>query len=35
MATGIPGGRLHVLDDVAHMSAMEAPHKVAGLLGSL
>lgn len=35
IATGIPGARLHVLDDVAHMSAMEAPHKVAGLLGSL
>jgi len=35
LATVIPGARLHVLDDVAHMSAMEAPHKVAGLLGSL
>ena len=35
LATGIPGARLHVLDEVAHMSAMEAPHKVAGLLGSL
>jgi pimeloyl-ACP methyl ester carboxylesterase len=35
LATGIPGARLHVLDDVAHMSAMEAPHKVAGLLGTL
>jgi pimeloyl-ACP methyl ester carboxylesterase len=35
LATGIPGARLHVVDDVAHMSAMEAPHKVAGLLGSL
>lgn len=35
LAAGIPGARLHVLDDVAHMSAMEAPHKVAGLLGSV
>jgi len=35
LATGIPGGRLHVLDDVAHMSAMEAPHKVAGWVGTL
>jgi len=35
MATGIPGSRLHVLDDVAHMSALEAPQKVAGFLGGL
>ena len=35
LATGIPGARLHVLDDVAHMSAMESPQKVAGLLGTL
>ena len=35
LATGISGARLHVLDDVAHMSAMEAPQKVAGLLGTL
>lgn len=35
LATGIPGSRLHVLDDVAHMSAMEAPQRVAGLLGAL
>lgn len=35
MATGISGARLHVLDDVAHLSALEAPQKVAGLLGGL
>jgi pimeloyl-ACP methyl ester carboxylesterase len=35
MATGIPGARLQVLDDVAHMSALESPHKIAGLLGVL
>lgn len=35
LATGIPGARLHVLDDVGHMSAMESPHKLAGLLGAL
>jgi len=35
LATGIPGARLHVLDDVAHMSAMEVPQKIAGLLGTL
>ncbi len=35
MATGISGSRLHVLDDVAHMSALESPQKVAGLLGAL
>jgi pimeloyl-ACP methyl ester carboxylesterase len=35
LAAAIPGARLHVLDDVAHMSAMEAPHEVAGLLGTL
>ncbi len=35
IATGIPGARLHVLDDVGHMAAMESPHRVAGLLGTL
>jgi pimeloyl-ACP methyl ester carboxylesterase len=35
LATGISGARLHVLDDVAHMSALEAPHKIAGLLVGL
>lgn len=35
IAAAIPGARLHVLDDVGHMSAIEAPHKVAGLLGTL
>jgi pimeloyl-ACP methyl ester carboxylesterase len=35
MATGISGSRLHVLDDVAHMSALESPQKLAGLLGAL
>jgi pimeloyl-ACP methyl ester carboxylesterase len=35
LATGISGSRLHVLDDVAHMSALEAPQRVAGLLGAL
>jgi len=35
IATGIPRARLHVLDEVAHMSAMESPRKVAGLLGTL
>jgi len=35
LASGIPDARLHVLDDVAHMSAMEAPVAVADLLGTL
>lgn len=35
LAMGIPGARLHVLDEVAHLSAMESPNKVAGLLGTL
>ena len=35
IAAGIPGARLHVLDDVAHLSALEAPQKVAGLVGML
>ena len=35
LASGIPGAHLHVLDDVAHMSAMEAPVEVADLLGTL
>ena len=35
LATGISGARLHVLDDVGHMSAMESPQKIAGLVGTL
>jgi len=35
LATGIPGARLHVLDDVGHLSALESPQKVAGLIGTL
>lgn len=35
MAAAISGSRLHVLDDIAHMSALEAPQKVASLLGAL
>lgn len=35
IAAAIPGARLHVLDDAGHMSAMEAPHEVAGLLATL
>jgi pimeloyl-ACP methyl ester carboxylesterase len=35
MAEGIPGAQLHVLDKVAHKSAMEAPAEVADLLGTL
>ncbi len=35
IAAGIPGARLHVLDDVAHLSALEAPQKVASLVGML
>jgi pimeloyl-ACP methyl ester carboxylesterase len=35
LAGAIPGARAYVLDDVAHMSAMEAPGAVAGLLASL
>jgi len=35
IAAAIPGARLHVLDDAGHMSAMETPREVAGLLASL
>ena len=35
LTSGIPDARLTVLDDVAHMSAMEAPVAVADLLGTL
>jgi len=35
IAEGIPEARLHVLERVAHMSAMEAPAEVADLLGML
>jgi pimeloyl-ACP methyl ester carboxylesterase len=35
IAAGIPGARLHVLEDAAHLSALEAPRKVAGLLAIL
>jgi len=35
IAAAIPGARLHVLEDVAHMSALESPQKVAALLGPL
>jgi pimeloyl-ACP methyl ester carboxylesterase len=35
LAAGIPGAQLHVLDNVAHKSAMEAPVEVADLLGTL
>lgn len=35
IAAGIPDARLHVLEKVAHLSAMEAPAGVADLLGML
>ncbi|HZN53967.1 MAG TPA: alpha/beta fold hydrolase [Candidatus Polarisedimenticolaceae bacterium] len=35
MAAAIPGARLHVLEDVAHLSALESPQKIAALLGPL
>jgi pimeloyl-ACP methyl ester carboxylesterase len=35
IAAGIPAARLHVIEDTAHMSALEAPRKVAGLLAIL
>jgi len=35
IAAGIHGGRLHVIDDVAHLSALEAPQKIAGIVGTL
>jgi|WetSurMetagenome_2_1015567.scaffolds.fasta_scaffold111618_2 3-oxoadipate enol-lactonase len=34
-AAAIPGARAHLLDGVAHMSAMEAPREVAELLAAL
>jgi len=35
IAAAIPGARLHVLDGAAHLSAIERPRKLAGLLGTL
>lgn len=35
LASGIPGAQLHMLNNVGHMSAMEAPVDVADLLGTL
>lgn len=35
IATAIGGARLHVLDDTAHLSVLESPSKVAGVLGTL
>ena len=35
LASGIPDSQLHMMDDVAHMSAMEAPVAIADLLGTL
>ena len=35
IATAIPGGRLHVLEDTAHLSVLESPGKVAGFIGTL
>jgi pimeloyl-ACP methyl ester carboxylesterase len=35
IATAIRGARLHVLDDTAHLSVLESPSKVAGLVGTL
>ena len=35
LAASLPDAQLHVLDGVAHMSAMEAPVPVADLLGML
>lgn len=35
IATAIGGARLHILDDTAHLSVLESPSKVAGLLGTL
>ena len=35
LATSLPGAQLHLLDGIAHMSAMEAPEAVADLLGTL
>ena len=35
IAAGIHGARLHVIEDVAHLSALEAPHKIAGIVGAL
>jgi 3-oxoadipate enol-lactonase len=35
LAAGLPEASLHILDNVAHMSAMEAPVDVADLLGAI
>jgi 3-oxoadipate enol-lactonase len=35
LAAAIAGARLHVLDDTAHLSVLESPTKVAGLVGTL
>ena len=35
IATAIGGARLHVLEDTAHLSVLESPSKVAGLIGTL
>ena len=35
IATAISGARLHVLEDTAHLSVLESPSRVAGLIGIL
>lgn len=35
MAAVVPGARLHVLEDTAHLSALDSPNRVAGILGTL
>jgi pimeloyl-ACP methyl ester carboxylesterase len=35
LAAGIPGSKLHILDNVAHLSALEAPAELAALLTPL
>jgi pimeloyl-ACP methyl ester carboxylesterase len=35
IAAAIPGARLHVLAGAAHLSALERPREIAGLVGSL
>jgi pimeloyl-ACP methyl ester carboxylesterase len=35
LAAAIRGARAHIFDGVAHMSSMERPREVAGLLASL
>jgi pimeloyl-ACP methyl ester carboxylesterase len=35
IATAVPGARLHVLDDTAHLSVLESPSKVAAMFGTL